>query len=125
MNDTTPYKKVLLHVGTNDVLKDDHQTVISEMKNLIGLIQTKWPAEVTVSTIILHKTNSRKNIKINKISDEIKQKAHEWNVKFLDNTNVVTLATGHIDIEAYFDSLHLSNEKGTKNLQTILNLPWA
>ena len=116
MNDTTPYKKVLLHVGTNEVLKDDHQTVISETKNLIDLIQTKWPAEVTVSAIILHKTDSRKNIKINKINDEIKQKAHEWYVKFLDNTNVVTLATGHIDPEAYFDSLHLNNEKGTKKL---------
>ena len=80
MNDTTRYKKVLIHVGTNDVLKDDHQTVISETKNLIDLIQTKWPAEVTVSAIILHKTDSRKNIRINKIDDEIKQKAHEWNV---------------------------------------------
>ena len=76
MNDTTPYKKVLINVGTNDVLKDDHQTVISKMKNLIDLIQTEWPAEVTVSVIILHKTYSRKNIGINKIDDEIKQKAH-------------------------------------------------
>ena len=42
MNDTTPYKKVLIHVGTNDVLKDDHQTVISETNNLIDLIQTNW-----------------------------------------------------------------------------------
>ena len=82
------------------------------MKNLIDLIQTKWPAEVTVSVIILHKTYSRKNIRINKIDDEIKQKAHQWNVKFLDNTIVVTLATGHIDPEAYFYTLN--NEKRTK-----------
>ena len=34
----------------------------------------------------------------------------------MDNTNVVTLASGHIDAEAYFDSLHLTNEKGTKKL---------
>ena len=40
MNDTTRHKKVLIHVGTNDVLKDDHQSVISETKNLIDLIQT-------------------------------------------------------------------------------------
>ena len=73
-------------------------------------------AEVTISAIILHKTDSRKNIRINKINDEIKQKAHEWKVKFLDNTNVVTLGTGHIDPEAYFNSLHLNNEKGTKKL---------
>ena len=32
----------------------------------------------------------------------------------MDYTNVVTLASGHIDAEAYFDSLHLNNEKGTK-----------
>ena len=105
MNDTTPYSKVVIHVGTNDALKDDHQTVISETKNLIDLmIQTKWSAIVTVSAIILHKNDSRKNIKVNKINDESKQKAHEWNVKFVDNTNVVTLATGHIDPDTYFDS---------------------
>ena len=68
------------------------------------------------SGIILHKNDIRKNIKINKVNDEIRQKSDEWNIQFQDNTNVVTLPTGHIDPEAYFDNLHLNNEKGTKKL---------
>ena len=123
MNDTTPYKKVLLHIGTNNDLNDDHQTIITEIKYLIELIQAKWLAEVTFSEIILHKTDGRKNIKINKINDEIKQKSRDWNIRFLGNTNVVTLPAGHIDPEAYYKNLQLSNEKGTKNLDVILNLP--
>ena len=62
----------------------------------------------------LHKNDIRKNIKINKVNDEIRQNLDEWNIQFLDNTNVVTLPMGHIDPEAYFDNLHLNNEKETK-----------
>ena len=68
------------------------------------------------SGIILHKNDIRKNIKINKVNDEIQQKSDEWNIQFLDNTKVVTPPTGHVDPEAYFDNLHLNNEKGTKKL---------
>ena len=126
MNDMTPYKKVLLHIGTNNVINNDHQTIITEIKYLIELIQAKWPAEVTFSGIILHKTDGRKNIKINKINDEIKQKSHDWNIRFLDNTNVVTLPTGHIGPEAYYKNVLLSNEKGTtkfaSNIKFVLAL---
>ena len=80
MNNTMPSNKVLLHIGTNNVLNDDHQTIITEIKYLIELIQAKWPAEVTFLGIILHKINGRKNIKINKINDEIKQKSCDWNI---------------------------------------------
>ena len=48
------------------------------------------------------------------------------NFTYLDNTNVVTLSSGLIDEEAYFDNLHLSNNKGIRklanNLKIILNL---
>ena len=44
----------------------------------------------------------------------------------MDNTNVVTLASGHIDDEAFYDNLHLSNQKGSKkmanNLKVVLGL---
>ena len=82
----------------------------------IKLIQLEWHAEVTYSGIIMHKNDSRKNLMITKINNQIKKKSLDWNIKFLDNTNVITLASGHIDTEAYFDSLHLNNEKGTKKL---------
>ena len=55
-------------------------------------------------------------VSINKVNDKIRQKSDEWNIQFLDNTSVVTLPTGHIDPEAYFDNPHLNNEKGTKIL---------
>ena len=114
MDETTPYRKVLLHVGTNNILKDDQQTILKEIKILVELIKKKWPTEVIYSGIILHKNDIRRNIKINKVSDEIRQKSDEWNIQFLNNTNLVTLPTGHIDPEEYFDNLHLNNEKGPK-----------
>ena len=48
------------------------------------------------------------------------------NFTYLDNTNMVTLSAGIIDEEAYFDNLHLSNNKGIRklpnNMKMILNL---
>ena len=73
MDETTPYRKVLLHVGTNNILKDDQQPIIKEIKTLVELIQKKWPVEVIYSGIIVHKNDIRKNIKINKVNDEIRQ----------------------------------------------------
>ena len=118
MGETTPYRKVLLHVRTNNILEGDQQTILKKIKILAELIQKKWPAEVIYSGIILHKNDIRKNIKINKVNDKIRQNSDEWNIQFLNNTNVVTLPTGHIDPEAYFDNLHLNNEKGTKKKKT-------
>ena len=47
------------------------------------------------------------------------------NFTYLDNTNVVTLSSGLIDEEAYFDNPHLSNNIGIRklanNLKIILN----
>ena len=63
----------------------------------------------------MHRNDSRKNIKINSISTTIKQETH-LHIEFLDNANVVTLASGHIDPDAYFNNLHLNDEQGTKNL---------
>ena len=122
MGDQTRYRKVLLHVGTNSVFKYDQQTLINAIHKLIKLIHSKWPAEVTYSGIIMHKNDSRKNLIITKINNQIKDKSLDWNIKFLDNTNVVTLASGHIDAEDYFDSLHLNNEKGTKKLANNIKL---
>ena len=114
MGETTPYRKVLLQVGTNNILEGDQQTILKKIKILAELIQKKWPAEVIYSGIILHKNDIRKNIKINKVNDKIRQNSDEWTIQFLNSTNVVTLPTGHTDPEAYFDNLHLNNEKGTK-----------
>ena len=114
MDYQTRYRKVLLHGGTNSVFKYDQQTLINETHKLIKSIQSKWPAEITCSGIIMHKNDSRKNLIITKINNQIKEQSLDWNIKFLDNTNVVTLASGHIDAEAYFDSLPLNNEKRTK-----------
>ena len=115
MDNQTRYRKVLLHVSTNSVFKYDQQTLINGIHKLIKLIQSKWPAEVTYSGITMHKNDSRKNLIITKINNQIKEKSLDWNIKFLDNTNVVTLASDHIDAEAYFDSLHcLNNEKERK-----------
>ena len=68
------------------------------------------------SSIILHKTNSRKNIIINNLNQEIKQLSVKFPFRLMDNTNVALLPSGHIDNEAFFDNLHLNNEKGSRIL---------
>ena len=42
----------------------------------------------------MHKNDSRKNLIITKINNQIKKKSLDWNTKFLDNTDVVTLLLG-------------------------------
>ena len=87
-------------------------SIEEEIHNLIKCIQVKWPkAEIIYSSIILNRKDSRKNTLINKINQEVKALSVQLNVKYLDNTNVVTLGSGQID-EAFYDNLHLSNQKG-------------
>ena len=50
-----------------------------------------------------HKTDSRKNSVINEINDIIRHRADDLDIEFLNNINVVTLPSGHIDPDAYFD----------------------
>ena len=117
MNDPTPYAKILIHLGTNDIRNDNESTIINNLKHLILLIQQRWEtATIIFSGIILHRNDSRKNIKINSVNTTIKHELQDLNIEFLDNVNVVTLPSGHIDPDAYFDNLHLNNEKGTKKL---------
>ena len=111
--DTTIYSKILVHVGTNNMFRSDEMSIVEEIHSLIKCIQVKWPkAEIIHSSIILHRKDSRKNTLINKVDQEVKALSAQLNFKYLDNTNVVTLASGHIDDEVFYDNLHLSNQKG-------------
>ena len=88
-------------------------SIAEEIHSLIKCIQGKWhEAEIIYSSIILHGKDSRKNTLINKINQEVKALSAQLNFKYLDNTDVVTLTSGHIDDEAFYDNLHLSDEKG-------------
>ena len=126
-DDTTPYTKIVIHIGTNVAFKSSEAEIIEGIRDLINILKDKWPnAQHIFSGIILQKTNSRKNLIINRINQEIKLLSTTMNFTYLDNTNVVTLSSGLIDEEAYFDNLHLSNHKGIRklanSLKIILNL---
>ena len=41
MDETTPYRKVLIHIGMNNILEDDQQTILKEIKILVELIKKK------------------------------------------------------------------------------------
>ena len=84
------------------------QTLTNQKPMTLKFLQTTKKTKVPFSYT--------KRLNVTKISNQIKEKSLDWNIKFLDNTNVVTLASGHIDAETYYDSLHLINEKGTKKL---------
>ena len=125
-DDTTPHTKIVIHIGTNDVVKFS-ETEIEGIRDLINILKDKWPnAQHMFSGIILHKTNSRKNLTTNRINQEMKLLSTTMNFTCLNNTNVVTLSYGLIDEEAYFDNLHLSNLKTIRklanNLKIVLNL---
>ena len=42
MDDTTPYSKILIHLGTNDIRNDDESTIIKNLQYLISIIRSKW-----------------------------------------------------------------------------------
>ena len=120
-DDTTPYIKTVIHIGTNDVFKSSEAEIIEGIRDLINILKDKWPnAQHIFSEIIWHKTNSRQNLIIIRINQEIKLLSTTMNFTYLDNTNVVTLSSGLIDKEAYFNNLHLSNHKGIRTLANSL-----
>ena len=108
---------MLIHVGTDKIFNTTEQEIIEEISKLVTIIKQKWPnTEVVYSSIILYKTNSRKYIIINNLNQEIKQLSIKFLFRFMDNTNVALLPSGHIDNEAFFDNLHLNNGKGSRIL---------
>ena len=97
--------------------------IIDEIGTLLESIKQKWPyANVIFSSIILHKTDSREKAIINRINQEFKHLSNRLSFRFMDNTNVVTLPTGNIDNDAYFDNLHLNNQKGSRKLANKLKI---
>ena len=42
MDDTTPYSKILIHLGTSDIRNDDESTIIKNLQYLISIIRSKW-----------------------------------------------------------------------------------
>ena len=73
MKDTVAYSQIVIHVGTNNIFKTNETDIIDEIETLLESIKQKWPnANVIFSSIILHKTDSRKNAIINRINQEIK-----------------------------------------------------
>ena len=98
MDDTTPYSKILIHLGTNDIRNDDESTIIKNLQYLMSTIRSKWEnSTIIFQEFILHNTDSRKNTKINSLNATIKQEAQNLNTEFLDNVNIVTLPSGHMD----------------------------
>ena len=94
--DTTVYSKILVHVGTNNIFRYDEMCIVEEIHSMMKCIRVKWPkVEIIYSSIILHRKDSRKNTLINKINQEVKALSAQLNLKHLNNTNVVTLASGH------------------------------
>ena len=127
MKDTVAYSQIVIHVGMNNIFKTNETDMIDEIETLLESIKQKWPyANVIFSSIILHKTDSRKNAIVNRINQEIKHLSNRLSFRLMDNTNVVTLSTGNIDNDAYSDNLHLNNQKGSrklaKNLEIYLRL---
>ena len=119
LNDSITYSRVLIHVGTNNIFNTTEQEIIEEISKLVTII--KLAKHRVYSSIILHKTNSTKNIIINDLNQEIKQLSVKFSFRFMDNANVALLPSGHIDNEAFFDNLHLNNEKGSRILANNIN----
>ena len=119
LNDLITYSHVLIHVGTNNIFNETEQGIIEEISKLVTITKQKWPnTEIVYSSIILHKNNSRKNIIINNLNQEIKQLSIKFPFRFMDNTNIALLPSAYIDNEAFFDNLHLNIEKGSQILAT-------
>ena len=123
IDDLTLYGKILVHLRTNNIKKNNGWTIIKSLEQLFSLIHQKWKnSSIIFSGIMYHKTDSRKNRVINEINDIIKHRADDLNIEFSNNINIVTLPSGHIDPDAYFDNLHLNNQKGVKKFANNIKL---
>ena len=73
MKDTVVYFQIVIHAGTNNIFKTNEMDIIDDIATLVESIKEKLPnANITFSSIILHKTDSRKNAIFNRINQEIK-----------------------------------------------------
>ena len=119
------YDKVVIHTGTNDVLKKSESEICRATEKTTEIVSSNWPnCEIIISGIILHKTDYAKNIAINALNRRLRI-AYESNERttFLDNSNMTLFNDGVMDELVYYDNLHLDNSSGARLLAA--NLKFA
>lgn len=112
------FDKILIHTGTNDVKKMANEKIIENTKNIIQESTTRWPeAEIYISSLIYHKTDTAKNDLIDVINKGVNEVcANINNVFFMDNSHITLNRDGTIDSDAFYDNIHLNDHKGIRKL---------
>lgn len=105
--------ELIIHVGTNDLVSKDAETVIKEMTNLASQVRSQCSnTKITFSSIIARNDEKVCDSKVQKVNDMMKQSAIKNNWSFIDNSNITKDCLNQ-------GGLHL-NKKGSGKL--IMNL---
>ena len=105
-------KIIVIHAGTNDLLKLRSETIVTKLNSLACEMMSKFPSvNVYVSTIIYRESRNGKNnfeLKIDEINRELENIANTNHYKVINNENIS-------DPAYRYDGLHLNND-GTAQL---------
>ena len=108
-------KKVILHIGTNNLHKGDAKSVADDILNLAQLIDQQCPdTEIIVSGIISRSDVISASSRVRETNELVKSVCNQKNWIFIPNTN---LKTAHLNARG----LHL-NPSGSLLLQNNFKL---
>lgn len=118
LESTQDFDKIVIHSGTNDVKKLSNEKIIENTKKIIQECITRWPkAEIIISGIIYHKTDFVKNDLIDVVNKEINEVCAQFNnVDVMVNNHITMKRDGNMDYDAFYDNIHLNDNKGIRKL---------
>ena len=82
-------RKIILHVGTNNVRQDKPKQLAKKIVDLANNIKTQHAsAEICISSIIHRGDDSSLNLKFNQVNERLKHLCSQFNLEFICNDNI-------------------------------------
>ena len=84
-------KKVIVHVGTNNIKKDKSKQIKQKLVKLVDEIKQEHPGlEIGISSILHRNDDPSLNLKVDQVNSHIEQYCHDKNFDFINNDNIIS-----------------------------------
>jgi lysophospholipase L1-like esterase len=112
---------ILLHCGTNNVVKNNIPEIISKFENLITLLNRLNPnVKILISTILARPIDFDKyGAKCAELNQKLKTFCHDHHLGYVA-THKITLKYGRPITDLYYDGIHLK-DTGVRKLKQFLS----
>ena len=122
--DMSPYKKMIIHGGTNNVARGmSTHCIVEEMETLVTNIQIKAPRCSVFISGLCSRPDRHEVEQIQalvKTNLHLQELARKLDCKFIDNDTAFRLINGDIDVNSFIDHVHLSPNGTLKLTENIL-----